>query len=43
MYLLKKLPASNSRSAQIIYAIVIAILMCFIGYMLGKFLWYVSH
>lgn len=43
MNLLKKLPASNSLFAQVIYVIIIAILVSYMGYTFGKCIWYVLH
>jgi len=43
MALLRKLTSNNSVFKQILLVIIIAILVCYIGYMVGKFAWYLSH
>jgi len=43
MALLRKLIFNNSVFKQILLVILISILVCFIGYMFGKFAWYLSH
>jgi hypothetical protein len=40
MELLKKFTFKNSVFAQVLLVIIIAISVCLIGYMLGKFAWY---
>ena len=43
MELLKKNTFKNSVFAKVLWVIIIAIAISFIGYMFGKFTWYVSH
>jgi hypothetical protein len=43
MALLRKLTFNNSVFAKILLVIIISILICFIGYMFGKFAWYLTH
>jgi hypothetical protein len=43
MVLLRKIPFKNIIYVQVILTIIILISICFIGYMFGKFLWYLSH
>jgi len=43
MTLLRKLTFNNSVYKQILLVIIVAILVSFIGYMVGKFAWYLSH
>jgi len=43
MTLLRKLTFNNSVFTQILLAIIISILVYYIGYMFGKFTWYLSH
>jgi VIT1/CCC1 family predicted Fe2+/Mn2+ transporter len=43
MDLLKKITFNNSILAQVIWGIIIIISVCCIGYMFGKFAWYLSN
>lgn len=43
MDLLKKMPFKNSFFAQVLWVITISILVCYIGYMFGKFAWYLTN
>jgi hypothetical protein len=43
MYLFKKSTLSKSLLTQIALFLVISILICFMGYMFGKFFYYLSH
>jgi hypothetical protein len=43
MTLLKKITSTNSVLAKVVLAVFIAICVCFMGYMTGKFAWYLSH
>ncbi len=43
MELLKKITFKNSLFARVLWVIIIAIAISYIGYMFGKFAWYVSH
>jgi hypothetical protein len=43
MFLLRKLTFNNNVFAKILLVIIISILICFIGYMFGKFAWYLTH
>jgi len=43
MALLRKLTFNNSLFTTIALVIVIAIMVTLIGYMFGKFAWYLSH
>jgi len=43
MVLLRKITANKSVFAQVLWVIIISILVCFIGYIFGKFIWYISH
>lgn len=43
MALLRKLMFSNNVFMQILSVIIISILVLYIGYMFGKFAWYLSH
>lgn len=42
MDLVRKITFKNSVFTQVLWGIVIIIAVCYIGYMLGKFTWYVS-
>jgi len=43
MALLRKLTFNNSVYKQILLVIIVAILVSFIGFMVGKFAWYLAH
>ena len=43
MTLLKKITSTNSVLAKVIMAAIIAICIGYMGYMVGKFAWYISH
>lgn len=43
MNLLRKLTFKNSIYTKVLWVIVISILVCYIGYMLGKFAWYLTN
>lgn len=43
MDLLKKATFNNSDWAQVICCVIIILATCYIGYMIGKFLWYISQ
>jgi len=43
MDLLKKFTVSNSVFAQVIWMATIVISVCCIGYMVGKFTWYLTN
>ncbi len=43
MNLLRKLTFNNSIYAQVLWVIIISILVCYIGYMVGKFAWYLTN
>ncbi len=43
MALLRKLIFNHSVFKQILLVIIVSILVCYIGYMVGKFAWYLSH
>ena len=43
MDLLKKVTFKNSVFAQILWVFIILISVCLIGYMFGKFSWYLSN
>jgi len=43
MDIIKKITPGNSAYAKVFWIAIIAILVLFIGYMVGLFAWYVSH
>jgi len=43
MTLLRKLTFNNSINSRVIWVIIISILVCYIGYMVGKFAWYLTN
>jgi len=43
MDLLKKITLKNSVFAQVLWVIIILISVLLMGYMVGKFAWYLSH
>ena len=43
MALLRKLTFNNSIYVRVLWVIVISILVCYIGYMVGKFAWYLTN
>jgi len=43
MTLLRKLTFNNSIYAKVLWVIIISILVCYIGYTVGKFAWYLTN
>ncbi len=43
MALLIKLNFNNSIYTKVIWVIIISILVCYMGYMFGKFAWYLTN
>jgi hypothetical protein len=43
MTILKKITSTNSVLAKVVMAAIIAICIGYMGYMAGKFAWYISH
>jgi len=43
MTLLRKLIFNNNVFTQILLVLIISISVCYMGYMFGKFAWYLSH